>query len=161
MLPQDLEDRGVLHLATRGEATTCFELLLRLQAEQAKPEAIDQWGMTPLHWACFNGSTVHLHLLCGKLRVRIMVGDKEGKLPSHWAASTGNVECFRTLLNYWNDPELRNENEVSSSVKLSKAFLAVSCCIYAVKLLQHNPCATCFIQAVSHSSFPLFLHSVK
>lgn len=133
--PSDLgEDELSAHSqfqGRRGEAAkyhtlaTRYRYLDRSMAEEdmveyllgygANPLATDEFGLTPLHYACKAGNPITAgRILRGKSPLRKLSGrpaksdyrffpilsakDVNGQLPLHWAARSGNVEVVRLLL---------------------------------------------------------------
>lgn len=70
--------------------------------------------MTPLHWAAQHGSVAITKHLCQKLQVKLLVGDQEGKLATHWAAGAGQTKVLHALLEHWLTAEQRHKSEVAS-----------------------------------------------
>ena len=90
----------------------CFDVIYHYQGEAHQLEDVDAWGMTVLHWAAYNGSVALTTRLCTELRLPLLVGDREGKLPTHWAASAGHTRVLHCLLSHWLEPQQRNDSEV-------------------------------------------------
>eukprot|EP00730_Choanoeca_flexa_P014290 TRINITY_DN6199_c0_g1_i2.p1 TRINITY_DN6199_c0_g1~~TRINITY_DN6199_c0_g1_i2.p1 ORF type:complete len:1079 (+),score=236.47 TRINITY_DN6199_c0_g1_i2:90-3239(+) len=108
---KDAENRGPLHICSSSSDTQCFQLILQAQGSQHQLDDVDHWGMTVLHWAAFNGSLALTQLLRETLHVSMLVGDREGKLATHWAAHAGHTKVLHCLLESWLDDDARHEDE--------------------------------------------------
>jgi ankyrin repeat protein len=71
----DVEGRTLLHLCTGNKTTKCLAQIVKAQLAlgPANIDAIDQWGMTALHWAAHWGSDAIVKIFIQKLAAR-MVG---------------------------------------------------------------------------------------
>lgn len=70
----------------------------------ANPNATDELGRTPLHWAAWNGHT-------GIVKILIEEGanpnatDNDGWTPLHYAASDGQIEAAKLLIEAGSNPK--------------------------------------------------------
>ncbi|XP_071544377.1 uncharacterized protein [Panulirus ornatus] len=91
-----------LHLAAEGGHTSVLRALLRAKVN---PEAIDDKGRRPVHWAAYAGQLEALQVLrdCD-LHAR----DKEKSSVVHLAAAHGDVAVVRWLMHVGVNPALRD-----------------------------------------------------
>jgi len=86
-------DEELLEAAERGDVGRVHELLGR----DANPNARDEFGFTPLHWAAFNGHAEVARLLLDR-GADVDARSKNGLTPLHLAAFHGHAKVAGLLL---------------------------------------------------------------
>lgn len=69
---RDQEQRTMLHLCTNNPNSKCFNLIVKALGQELEVDAVDQWGMTALHWAAHWGSVEVVKTLLSKLGARLV-----------------------------------------------------------------------------------------
>ena len=68
-----------------------------LKSKGFDPNAKDNKGWTPLHWASCNGKTEAIELLL-KAGAAVDANNNDDWTPLHWASSNGKTEAIELLL---------------------------------------------------------------
>ncbi|CAM9979471.1 unnamed protein product, partial [Phaeothamnion confervicola] len=110
-----------LHWAARsGNVDACGALLNKRTSKNGPGGASllvtrDNLGRTPFHLAAGAGHHKCLeYLLQERGRLSVEVADKEGWLPLHWSAVSGELRCVRALLSAGAKPDAAGPNGMSS-----------------------------------------------
>eukprot|EP00472_Partenskyella_glossopodia_P007049 CAMPEP_0197521984 /NCGR_PEP_ID=MMETSP1318-20131121/7190_1 /TAXON_ID=552666 /ORGANISM="Partenskyella glossopodia, Strain RCC365" /LENGTH=251 /DNA_ID=CAMNT_0043074175 /DNA_START=33 /DNA_END=788 /DNA_ORIENTATION=+ len=82
-----------------------LELML---AEGEDPNRTDEWGNTPLHWACKKNSLETVYLLLNA-SANARAENKHGSTPLHWASTKGSSDVIRHLIASGSDVEHKNQ----------------------------------------------------
>ena len=84
-----------------------FERLQKLHPKQLILDIPNQYGITPLHYACFHGSKKAMDLLID-LGANINGVDQEGNTPLHFAVQSGSERSVKKLLVRGSDKFIKN-----------------------------------------------------
>ena len=84
-----------------------FERLQKLHPKQLILDITNQYGITPLHYACFHGSKKAMDLLID-LGANINGVDQEGNTPLHFAVQSGSERSVKKLLVRGSDKFIKN-----------------------------------------------------
>ena len=84
-----------------------FERLQKLHPKQLILDIPNQYGITPLHYACFHGSKKAMDLLID-LGSNINGVDQEGNTPLHFAVQSGSERSVKKLLVRGSDKFIKN-----------------------------------------------------
>ncbi|XP_065052326.1 serine/threonine-protein phosphatase 6 regulatory ankyrin repeat subunit A-like [Rhopilema esculentum] len=119
---KDLTGHSLMHWATAYATLGCFQKLLEFKVPL---DEVDGHGATPLHYGCQIDESDKLNdERCEIVRtllhrgVSMNAGDSEGRKPIHWAASSGNVEILKILLENGDDPNARTSSELMTPLHL-------------------------------------------
>ena len=104
---QDSNFISPIHIASgKNLVEVCEELVLA----GADPMAEDNWGETPLHWACENGAYDVCEFLLGLEEVNPNAQDERGQTPLHKASEGDNIGIIELLINEGADPNIQDED---------------------------------------------------
>eukprot|EP00055_Hartaetosiga_balthica_P012879 m.63951 g.63951 ORF g.63951 m.63951 type:complete len:1091 (+) comp8095_c0_seq1:189-3461(+) len=106
---KDNDTRTCLHHACTSKSQKCFSLIHLALQDPDFLRAIDQWGMTCVHWACQAGATDILKYILGKLRLPFLIADFGGKIPLHWACSCDNPKAVQYVVGLLKTQKLYTE----------------------------------------------------
>jgi ankyrin repeat protein len=88
-------EESLVHYAAREGKSNCLTTLLDLIPD--KKDAVDEQGLTPLHYAAQRGHKKSIEVLI-KVHADKEAIDKDGDTPLHGAAMMGHQECIETLI---------------------------------------------------------------
>eukprot|EP01121_Diplochlamys_sp_Union-15-3_P006453 TRINITY_DN16943_c0_g1_i1.p1 TRINITY_DN16943_c0_g1~~TRINITY_DN16943_c0_g1_i1.p1 ORF type:complete len:290 (-),score=50.27 TRINITY_DN16943_c0_g1_i1:46-915(-) len=112
--PELLEEKALksqftpLHLAIKANRLNLTELLV---AKGANPNAPDNAGKTPIHWAATKSTPEHLRSLTKLKNIDLAVQDAKGRTPLHVAVLYGCPECIQIILDCGTE---ENANDVTN-----------------------------------------------
>ncbi len=97
--------KNVMHLAAESNQPSIMVYFIHYQSQDIF--SIDEYGSTPLHWACYSGAEETVSLLLS-LNASINAKDKEGFTPLHLAVQSNKEKIVLKLLQSGADKNIKN-----------------------------------------------------
>jgi ankyrin repeat protein len=113
----DAEGNAFLHLAVRSQCGKSYEIIRLLCQAGADPNAVDFWGMTPLHHAAVIGKVPAVRILL-KHKADVNVLDKDLSSPIHKSVVWQNRCTYELLRNEGAKLDLGQESVFSVALRL-------------------------------------------
>ena len=129
--------KNVMHLAAEGNQPSMMYYFISYHAQDIF--SIDDYGSTPLHWACYSGSEESVLFLIS-LKANINAKDKEGITPLNLAVSSKREKIVLILLQRGADKTIENiKKETPLSIAIKKNYYEI---INLLKEKDYNPICT-------------------
>ena len=129
--------KNVMHLAAEGNQPSIMYYFIAYQAQDII--AIDDYGSTPLHWACYAGAEEAVLFLLS-LKANIDAKDKEGITPLNLAVQSKREKIVKLLLQRGADKTIdNNRHETPLDVAVKKNYFEM---INLLKDKDYNPLCT-------------------
>ena len=129
--------KNVMHLAAEGNQPSMMYYFISYHAQDIF--SIDDYGSTPLHWACYSGAEESVLFLIS-LKANINAKDKEGITPLNLAVSSKREKIVLILLQRGADKTIENiKKETPLSVAIKKNYYEI---INLLKEKDYNPICT-------------------
>lgn len=129
--------KNVMHLAAEGNQPSMMYYFISYHAQDIF--SIDDYGSTPLHWACYSGAEESVLFLIS-LKANINAKDKEGITPLNLAVSSKREKIVLILLQRGADKTIENiKKETPLSVAIKKNYYEI---INLLKEKDYNPLCT-------------------
>ena len=129
--------KNVMHMSAEGNQPSIMIYFMNYHAQDIF--SIDEYGSTPLHWACYSGAEEAV-LFLFSLGAQIDAKDKEGLTPLHLAVLSKKERIVLRLLQKGADKNIENsKNEKPISIAQKKKYFNI------VSLLEdedYNPLCT-------------------
>ena len=129
--------KNVMHLAAEGNQPSIMYYFIAYQAQDII--SIDDYGSTPLHWACYAGAEEAVLFLLS-LKANIDAKDKEGITPLNLAVQSKREKIVKLLLQRGADKTIdNNRHETPLDVAVKKNYFEM---INLLKDKDYNPLCT-------------------
>ena len=129
--------KNVMHLAAEGNQPTIMMYFIFHEAQDI--HSIDEFGSTPLHWACYAGAEDSVLFLLS-MKVDIDRTDKEGLTPLHVATTSNKDKIVLRLLQKGADKTIKNnKQETPLTIATTKNFYKIK---YLLEDKDYNPLCT-------------------
>ena len=129
--------KNVMHLAAEGNQPSIMYYFIAYQAQDII--SIDDYGSTPLHWACYAGAEEAVLFLLS-LKANIDAKDKEGITPLNLAVQSKREKIVKLLLQRGADKTIdNNRHETPWDVAVKKNYFEM---INLLKDKDYNPLCT-------------------
>lgn len=129
--------KNVMHLAAEGNQPSIMYYFIAYQAQDII--SIDDYGSTPLHWACYAGAEEAVLFLLS-LKANIDAKDKEGITPLNLAVQSKREKIVKLLLQRGADKSIdNNRHETPLDVAVKKNYFEM---INLLKDRDYNPMCT-------------------
>ena len=108
--------KNVMHFAAEGNKPSIMVFFMAYHAQDVF--CIDEYGSTPLHWACYSGGEESVLFLLN-VKANIDAKDKEGLTPLHLCAISKRDQIAKKLLMKGADKSIKNaKNQTALDIAL-------------------------------------------
>lgn len=115
--------KNVMHMCAEGNQSAMMIYFIHYYAQDIV--AIDEYGSTPLHWACYSGAEEAVSFLLS-FNPDINRQDKEGLTPLHLAVASNNDRIVLKLLQNGADKKIENyKKEIPMNLATKKKYTTI------------------------------------